>query len=120
MPHGLFLGSALATQGRALESELFEPDDFEADMHDSPTPSGILGLLYSRFWLPVRYMFKIDRRARGPNCAQGHAGWPNNTLEFVRAHLWHGIIDVMGSLLGFAVIINAVYAFSLYSPQTIH
>jgi metal iron transporter len=29
-------------------------------------------------------------------------------LAFIRAHLNHGIFDVVGSLLGFAVLINSM------------
>ncbi|KZP24090.1 hypothetical protein FIBSPDRAFT_1042389 [Athelia psychrophila] len=35
-----------------------------------------------------------------------HAERENNALGFVRAHLWHGIVDMALSLLGFAVIID--------------
>ncbi|KAJ7687435.1 putative transporter of the NRAMP family [Mycena rosella] len=37
-----------------------------------------------------------------------HADRENNTLDFIRAHLNHGIFDVVGSLLGFAVLINSM------------
>ncbi|KAJ7922848.1 putative transporter of the NRAMP family, partial [Mycena leptocephala] len=37
-----------------------------------------------------------------------HADRENNSLAFIRAHLNHGIIDVVGSLLGFAVLINSL------------
>ncbi|KAF8204314.1 putative transporter of the NRAMP family [Mycena galopus ATCC 62051] len=32
----------------------------------------------------------------------------NNSLAFIRAHMTHGIVDVVGSLLGFAVLINSL------------
>ncbi|KAG2155702.1 smf Mn2+ and Fe2+ transporter [Suillus clintonianus] len=37
-----------------------------------------------------------------------HEGRENNALEFVQSHLYHGMVDVVSSLLGFAVIINAL------------
>ncbi len=117
MPHGLFLGSQLSTQGRALESDLFEPETFEQDNLPASRPSSS-NFLYTRFWLPIRYMFKIDKRTRGPDMGKGHEGWPNNSLRFVRAHLWHGVSDVMGSLLGFALIINAVWVFIFCTNRT--
>jgi metal iron transporter len=39
---------------------------------------------------------------------KSHEHRENNALEFVQSHLHHGIVDVVGSLLGFAVIINAL------------
>lgn len=38
-----------------------------------------------------------------------HFSWVNNSLDFVRAHLTHGIVDVVMSLMGFAVVINALF-----------
>ncbi|KIY53634.1 putative transporter of the NRAMP family [Fistulina hepatica ATCC 64428] len=32
----------------------------------------------------------------------------NNSLSFIRAHMYHGMVDVAGSLLGFAVLINSL------------
>ncbi|KAG9099430.1 hypothetical protein FS749_001290 [Ceratobasidium sp. UAMH 11750] len=37
----------------------------------------------------------------------GHRGHKNNSLGFVRAHLGHAILDIVMSLLGFAVSINS-------------
>ncbi|KAI6114880.1 smf Mn2+ and Fe2+ transporter [Pisolithus croceorrhizus] len=37
-----------------------------------------------------------------------HADRENNSLPFVRAHIYHGMVDMVVSLLGFAVIINAL------------
>ncbi|KIK30057.1 hypothetical protein PISMIDRAFT_20916 [Pisolithus microcarpus 441] len=37
-----------------------------------------------------------------------HADRENNPLPFVRAHIYHGMVDMVVSLLGFAVIINAL------------
>ena len=43
-----------------------------------------------------------------PSDEDGHAGWENNSHSFVRAHLYHGIVDIVLSLLGFAVVINSL------------
>ncbi|KAF9564934.1 natural resistance-associated macrophage protein [Agrocybe pediades] len=37
-----------------------------------------------------------------------HSEHQNNPFEFVRAHIYHGTFDVVGSLLGFAVMINSL------------
>lgn len=37
-----------------------------------------------------------------------HSERSNNSLQFIRAHLWHGIVDMVISLLGLAVVINAL------------
>ncbi|KAI6136223.1 smf Mn2+ and Fe2+ transporter [Pisolithus thermaeus] len=37
-----------------------------------------------------------------------HADRENNSLPFIRAHIYHGMVDMIVSLLGFAVIINAL------------
>lgn len=39
---------------------------------------------------------------------RNHKEWSNNPLDFVRAHIHHGVFDVAASLLGFAVLINAM------------
>ena len=44
-----------------------------------------------------------------PNGPRSHAERDNRPYEFVRAHLWHGIIDMVVSLLGLAVVINSMY-----------
>ncbi|KAG9079609.1 hypothetical protein FRC06_007629 [Ceratobasidium sp. 370] len=38
---------------------------------------------------------------------EGYRGHQNNSLEFIRAHLGHAIVDIVMSLLGFAVSINS-------------
>ena len=37
-----------------------------------------------------------------------HADRPNNSLQFIKAHLYHGIIDLIVNLLGIAVVINSL------------
>ncbi|ESK86095.1 transporter protein smf2 [Moniliophthora roreri MCA 2997] len=39
--------------------------------------------------------------------AKSHSERNNNSLAFVKGHLYHGIVDVALSLLGFAVVINS-------------
>ena len=37
-----------------------------------------------------------------------HCDRDNNSLKFVTAHVYHGVVDVAVSLLGFAVVINSL------------
>ncbi|KZP29257.1 natural resistance-associated macrophage protein [Athelia psychrophila] len=108
MPHSLFLGSALATQDRLAASP-----------SKTPSPDGFLSTAPSRVPLPrrlatfFRSIFKVTFTGQSfkddyePE-PKTHVERENNALGFVRAHLWHGIVDMALSLLGFAVIINAL------------
>ena len=40
--------------------------------------------------------------------AQRHEDRENNPFEFIKDHIYHGMVDMMISLLGFAVMINAL------------
>ncbi|KZP29358.1 natural resistance-associated macrophage protein [Athelia psychrophila] len=108
MPHSLFLGSALAAQDRLAASP-----------SKVPSSDGPLSTAPSRVPLPrriatfFRSLFKVTFTGQSfkddyePE-PKTHAERENNALGFVRAHLWHGIVDMTLSLLGFAVIINAL------------
>ncbi|RXW16604.1 hypothetical protein EST38_g9254 [Candolleomyces aberdarensis] len=112
MPHSLFIGSALATQDRI---EFREPINDEYDDSDSPDSS-----LYEvqrqpsrwqRIWNSSKKNFM--RAFQRPSAsyytrATRHCERENNPFEFVSAHLYHGIVDVVVSLLGFAVLINSL------------
>ena len=124
MPHGLFLGSSLATQDRVspvldesetIESVILPPVTSRLRGRSHAFNFNPVEMLYHKFYVPVRDMLVVQRnREWGPDVTQGHEGWTNNSFAFVKAHLRHGIVDVVGSLLGFAVIINSV---SVYIPQ---
>jgi len=110
MPHSLFLGSTLATQDRIhfREGHKTVPDSSEPARR--------------RFWF---LRFLQDRkedvlstfRKPPPNlyasAATRHNEHTNNSYEFVRAHIYHGTVDMIGSLLGFAVVINSLCVLSL-------
>ncbi|KAJ7279983.1 natural resistance-associated macrophage protein-domain-containing protein [Mycena rebaudengoi] len=109
MPHSLFLGSALATQNRLLtetRTEKIAPLAVASSRKSGNTlcePSRFQRLLKS---------FVVLFHAPPPNphatVVKNHSDRQNNSLSFVRAHLYHGIFDVVGSLLGFAVMINSM------------
>ena len=58
----------------------------------------------SRHWKPTKS--DIDDI---PDGRDGHCTWNNRTQSFVKAHLTHAIVDIVMSLLGFAVVINSLY-----------
>lgn len=122
MPHGLFLGSSLATQDRvstfpsnerAGESRNISLDSLASANSDKSqhvttvaAPDKIKEMVSTlRSWRPVG----TDRYSKPmPDENLGHAGWENNSHSFVLAHLRHGIVDIVFSLLGFAVVINSL------------
>lgn len=100
MPHSLFIGSALATQDR---------------MSVKDVPTSIHPQIKS-FQDLARWLMSRLRSPRPVNTRQDSSSQPKNHLErennsfaFVRTHLYHGIADLVVSLMGFAVIINSLY-----------
>ena len=99
MPHALFLGSYLATQDR------ISPEPVLPDLAVSSGPSNLRGRLGA--WL--RSLFAISRAERiaASRTYRDKYGRENNELDFIRAHLSHGLVDVIASLLAVAVPINS-------------
>ena len=96
MPHGLFLGSALATQDRAS----VKPVDLPSTPDQRATRSkGLLGGFLNLFR-------PTHTDAQGEYAS--HADRLNNPLSFVKAHLHHSIVDIVVNLLGLATIINSL------------
>jgi metal iron transporter len=101
MPHALFLGSYLATQDR--ESPLPECMPLPAT---STTKRERLSAYFRSFFTITRAeRIAVDRHHRNQFIRP-----ENNTLQFVQAHLGHGLVDIVTSLLGVAVPINSAYA----------
>lgn len=96
MPHSLYLGSALATQDRASVKPVVLPSP------SSIRDTGYISLIrkISALLRPV-YADDSDEYA-------SHADRPNNSLPFIKAHLYHGIIDLVVNLLAIAVVINSL------------
>ncbi|KAF9254239.1 natural resistance-associated macrophage protein [Marasmius fiardii PR-910] len=101
MPHSLFLGSALATQDRTPDSE--QPESDATAVSASTRAGGIL----SRTLVFFIHAFKRPPPNTSSTSARRHSERENNSLQFVKAHMYHGIVDVSFSLLGFAVLINS-------------
>ncbi|TFK42220.1 natural resistance-associated macrophage protein-domain-containing protein [Crucibulum laeve] len=117
MPHSLFLGSALATQDRIS----YHPKKSEklalapTDSKDSDESEVVAAKQSSRMHRylesckeSVMNAFRVPPKSMYSTTATRHGERENNPLAFVKAHIYHGIIDVVGSLLGFAVMINSL------------
>ncbi|RPD64659.1 Nramp-domain-containing protein [Lentinus tigrinus ALCF2SS1-7] len=121
MPHSLFLGSALATQDRfspappppkptaltTMDSTL--STDSEVTISSTPPANkrGPRSLLEYTI-ASVRRHFRVLPSTLLPDLPMSHAEHENKPLEFVRAHLYYGIVDMVVSLLGLAVVINSL------------
>lgn len=127
MPHSLFLGSAFATQERekpsdsfsVLEAELAsanaEQKNSDADSYAEslPSPAPAPAHPWFRRWGAraagaAKAWFRVMRVVPESKAVTSHAGWQNHSLAFVQTHLNHGIVDMVISLLGIAVVINAL------------
>ncbi|KAG9314600.1 natural resistance-associated macrophage protein-domain-containing protein [Chiua virens] len=91
MPHGLFLGSHLATQDRLSSSNSALP------LPAAPQRSSL--------W---RSLFSISNTSHDDLTDKftRHGLRSNNSLSFIRAHLAHAVVDIVLSLLVVAVPIN--------------
>lgn len=122
MPHGLFLGSALATQDRVSEGPYTMTAMLKRNPSDEtlpgttlpgPSPSERFSDARPENWQFVRSLLRHWKPSKSdaddiPDGREGHATWENRSQSFVRAHLRHGIVDIVMSLLGFAVVINSL------------
>ncbi|KAI0640106.1 natural resistance-associated macrophage protein [Trametes polyzona] len=106
MPHSLFLGSALATQDRV--SHLPDPVK-ELDAALAPPPKPAPTSLGEYVKVSFKRHFRVSQvpdDVRAPD--HTHAEHENRPYSFVRTHLYHGIVDMVVSLLGLAVVINSM------------
>lgn len=114
MPHSLFLGSALSTQDRMSHSpKKLSLEKSENSDDDAETKAEVPESRLSHLWIStkeyIRSTFSVSFSDDAhKNRARRHCDRENNGLEFVKAHLYHGIVDVVSSLLGFAVLINSL------------
>jgi metal iron transporter len=110
MPHSLFLGSTLATQDR-IEFREGHSDETLVDSRDHDEPTKRSSRI-RRFLAVSREFLVAAFRKPPPNlyaaAATRYSEHTNNSYEFVRAHIYHGTVDMIGSLLSFAVVINSL------------
>lgn len=102
MPHALYLGSYLATHDRVSTHSLSEPMSL-------PVPAAAPQSKIAMFRKAIRKLFSVSHRREvdGVDVTTPHGERDNNAIAFIRAHLKHGIWDIVMSLLGFAVVINS-------------
>ncbi|TFY58174.1 hypothetical protein EVJ58_g6582 [Rhodofomes roseus] len=116
MPHSLFLGSALATQEREPEEE-----ELNEKWESSSTLASTVADKARSFVANVKAGFSRESLVRGTKEAfrmgrveeedhpiRSHAEHENHSLGFVRRHLTHGVVDMVVSLLGLALVVNAL------------
>lgn len=115
MPHSLFLGSALATQDRIsptpekIKKTASITDDsknsYEADFFQPKTRrQQVMDAIKEFFCAP----FRAPDSSEYSTLAVRHSDRENKPLAFVKAHIYHAIVDVVSGLLGFAVLINSM------------
>ncbi|VDC05782.1 unnamed protein product [Peniophora sp. CBMAI 1063] len=114
MPHSIFLGSALATQDRVSTTAVpFEDKDEKLSRrmtgesvyeNESALDTVIDRRSPWRRWFIAFFGYKASSSTE----PQRHSEWENNTLDFIRAHLRHAIVNIITSLLGIAVVINSL------------
>ncbi|EIW64540.1 Nramp-domain-containing protein [Trametes versicolor FP-101664 SS1] len=98
MPHALFLGSYLATQDRIAPAPVL-PTPVSAAPTDLRTKV--------RTWFSSIFTISRAERIAASRDYRDKYDRRNNELSFVRAHLSHGLVDVIVSLLAVAVPINS-------------
>ncbi|EIW80368.1 Nramp-domain-containing protein [Coniophora puteana RWD-64-598 SS2] len=114
MPHTLFLGSYLSTQDRVEIVPLELPD-----------PSLATASRFRRWWKSFTSQFYATRMSedRRIEIETRHGYRDNNSLSFIRAHMTHGLVDIVVSLLTVAVPVNAAIvilaATVFYDPNTL-
>ena len=127
MPHSIFLGSALATQDRmsvkpavsktdavvTVDSEMSVDSD-TSTISDSSTRRNGRRFLQSIVGAVSRTL-RVAQISELPNEPKSHAEHENPPYYFVRAHVYHGIVDMVISLLGIAVVINAMYVWGCHT-----
>lgn len=113
MPHSIFLGSALATQDRRADRpEGLKRDDSSVTNTSDSRSVKVTGNMFARVMRKIREgihdIFRVDPIEYTKHEARSHEEHVNNNYAFVRAHIYHGMIDIAISLLGIAVVINSL------------
>lgn len=103
MPHALFLGSSLATQDRVTNPPLMEA----AELPSHPTSRMPTKTRIRQYVLSLFRITRAERVASNIDYRSRYGERENSPLSFINQHLWHGIADVVTSLLALAVPINS-------------
>lgn len=109
MPHGLFLGSALATQDRLSVSSP-KAQNGEKEFDDAPPRSSHFGP--SRVIVVLKEsicaLFRKPSPSEYSTAANSHTDHENRPYAFVKAHVYHGTVDLVINLMFIAVAINSM------------
>jgi len=112
MPHSLFIGSALATQDR-LSSKSLRDDNLSTSsigsLPEERRPRSILNRIKSS----LSKAFRVRALDSHKNRPQRHEDRENNSYWFVKSHVYHGVVDIVLSLLGIAVTINSMWVITM-------
>ncbi|KIY72594.1 natural resistance-associated macrophage protein [Cylindrobasidium torrendii FP15055 ss-10] len=119
MPHSLYLGSALATQNRLTPEEIDEADTLGSNSistgsevslttEKKKTAKAYVSTYFSQMTIKIKHIFDAPPPSEYSTNAKNHKERENNSFLFVKGHLYSGIIDIVTSLLGFAVVINSL------------
>ena len=121
MPHSLFLGSALATQdrisfraprGAGTLNTVNKKETDDSLQNQSSEKVSHLRRLYEIFKKNI--LGALLKPPANLYSATRYCERQNNSFEFVRAHIYYGMFDIIGSLFGFAVMINSLYVNSSF------
>ena len=108
MPHSLFIGSALATQDRLSPAPLKDNGVPGSSLGSLPeVQRGHRGIL-NRIKSSLSIAFRVQAFDDHKNRPQRHEDRENNSYLFVKSHVYHGVVDIVLSLLGVAVAINSM------------
>jgi metal iron transporter len=118
MPHSLFLGSHLATQDRLSKEPLVPVSPvsslsskvLERELTETTSRREHVQYLGQVIWRKFRSLFVVSPSELEALNARpkSYKDRENHSLEFVRSHLYHGMVDMVSSLLSLAVVINAL------------
>ncbi|KAH8120590.1 Nramp-domain-containing protein [Phellopilus nigrolimitatus] len=102
MPHALYLGSHLATNDRVSTGPVGVPLALP-----NVTPPLSRRAIFKKMFKTLFSTGRVERGENQPDTSTPYGERLNNSLAFINAHYKHGLWDIVMSLLGFAVVINA-------------
>ena len=102
MPHALFLGSYLATQDRVSTGSTPDTPILPAPAPNPRSKDVSVKKVFHRLFAVSKTTCQDEIDLTTP-----YGKRDNNALPFIKAHLKHGVWDIVMSLLGFAVVINS-------------
>lgn len=109
MPHGLFLGSALATQDRLSCLPSPTETDVKSDSMEAFKPSmAISRRAISSLKDSMASLLRVPPPSEYSTTANTYAEHENRPYQFVKAHIYHGAVDLVISLMFIAVSVNSM------------